>query len=667
MPYTVGIRGKGRDFDGSPNSKKSPAAAKPRASEKRGLAGRKMSRSYIDRALNNDAEARDRSMASIKRARMKLKNSGKPQETQKVVRDVNIPDTITVGELANRMAIRSGDVIKYLMSTGTIATINQIIDGDTAEVVCSEFGHIPKRVSDSDVESDVISIVNLPGDTLTVRAPIVAVMGHVDHGKTTLLDSLRNTSVAQKEAGGITQHVAAYQVTRENGRKITFIDTPGHAAFANIRARGAVVTDIIVLVVAADDGVKEQTIEVIRQARAQNVPLIVAINKVDKPDIKIDKIKTELMAHEVVLEDFGGEVLSVNISAKHGSNLNGLIDAILLQADILELKANEDRKAVGIVLESRIDKGRGVVASVIIQAGRINTGDNLVAGSACGKVRMIYNDKGKRIESAGPSDPIEIVGIDSAPEPGSVLTVVNSEQKAREIAEYRAAKTSARNVKNVVRAIDQMLSDGLTNTVNILVKADVSSSMEVIVAALEAIQSEEISAKIIDKRVGVVSESDVDFAKNTGAIIVAFGVGVSVTAKNFAKINDVTILQNNVIYHMISAVRSVMESMLAPIVEENYIGRAEVRKTFFISRFGTIAGCYVIDGLMRRSDSKIKVLRNGTSIFEGKMRSMRHEKDEIKESRQSHECGILADGFNEFNEGDIIECYAIVLKSRSLG
>ncbi|MDR1609735.1 MAG: translation initiation factor IF-2 [Holosporales bacterium] len=660
-------RGKGRDSDGASTPKKVNVVVKTKTQDKRGSSSKRVSRSYIDRALNHDAEVRDRSMASLKRARMKQKNAGKQQEAPKVIRDVNIPDTITIGELANRMAVRSGDVIKYLMSTGTIATINQIIDGDTAEVVCSEFGHVPKRVSDSDVESDIINIVDSPDAVLISRAPIVAVMGHVDHGKTTLLDSLRNTSVAQKEAGGITQHVAAYQVIHgDTGRCVTFIDTPGHAAFANIRARGAVVTDIIVLVVAADDGIKEQTIEVIRQAREQSVPLIVAINKIDKPDINIDRIKSELMVHEVVLEDFGGDVLSVNISAKHGTNLDGLIDAILLQSDVLELKANEDRKAVGVVLESRVDNGRGVVASVIVQTGTINTGDVFVAGTTFGKIRMIYDDKGKRVKSAGPSAPVEIVGIESAPEPGAVLSVVDSEQKAREIAEYRAAKVSTRNVQKVVKAIDQMLSDERANVLNVFVKADVSSSMEVIVAALEAIKHKDISAKIVDKRVGIVSESDVDFAKNTGAIIVAFGVGVSPTAKNFAKANDVRILHDNVIYHMISAVKTVMESMLAPIVEENYIGRAEVRKLFFISRLGTIAGCYVSDGLMKRSDSKIMVLRNGACIFEGKMRSMRHEKDEIKESRQSHECGILADGFNDFNEGDVIECYEIILRSQSL-
>jgi translation initiation factor IF-2 len=663
-------KGKNRGFDDTePFNKRVKLVVKSRGAERRVQANNKISRSYIDRALNHEAESRDRSMASLRRARRKLRGTGQQQETAKVVRDVNIPDTITVGELANRMAVRSGDVIKYLMSTGTVATINQVIDGDTAEVVCSEFGHVPKRVSDSDVENYIVDVsAPLDGEALIVRAPVVAVMGHVDHGKTTLLDSLRQTSVAQKEAGGITQHVAAYQLKSKSGKEITVIDTPGHAAFANIRARGVVITDIIVLVVAADDGIKEQTIEVISQAKAQSVPLIVAFNKIDKPDTNIDKIKSELMAHEVVLEDFGGDALSVNISAKHGTNLEGLIEAILLQADMLELRADPERKAVGVVLESRVDKGRGVVASVIIQTGTISTGDVFVAGSSFGKIRMMYDDKGKRLKSAGPSAPIEIVGIDSAPEPGSILAVVDSEQKARGIAEYRSAKVSTRNTQKVVRAIDQMLliKQGEVQVLNVFVKADVSSSLEVVVSALEAIQHKEIKVKVVDSRVGIVSESDVDFAKNTGAVVVAFGVGVSAAAKSFAKTNDIVVLHDNVIYHVVSAVKTVMESMLAPIVEENYVGRAEVRKIFFISRLGTIAGCYVTDGVMKRSDSKIKVLRDGECLFEGKVRSMRHEKDEIKESRQSHECGILADGFNDFCEGDIIECYETVLKSQSL-
>ena len=628
----------------------------------------KITRTVLDRVFNNDLEERTRSVASFKRARMKLKGSNKDNDVAKVVREVNIPDAITVGELANRMAVRAADVIKYLMKIGTLATVNQSIDGDTAEVICSEFGHTPKRVSASHVENELLNIVDDPAD-LSLRAPIVAIMGHVDHGKTTLLDTLRRTAVAQKEAGGITQHVAAYQVETKSGKKITFIDTPGHAAFTNIRSRGAVITDIIVLVVAADDGIKESTIESIHHAKSQNVPIIVAINKIDKPNINIDKVKTELMNHEIVLEDFGGDVLSSEISALKNINLDGLLETILLQAEVLELKANKNRKAVGTILESRVDKGRGIISSVIIQHGTIKTGDIFVAGAAFGKVRTIYDDKGKKLDAAGPSTPVDIVGFNSSPEPGDVLSVVDNEQKAREIAEYRLnAQKAAGHKAAVAKTMDQLIAGHKADamSLNIIVKADVYGSLEAIVASIEAIHHPEIEINIVDKSVGIISESDVDFAKNTGAIIIGFNVNTSAAAKESSKLNGVKILLHNVIYHITEEVKKIMSSMLAPIVEENYIGTAEVRKIFVISRYGTIAGCYVTDGIVKRSDTKIKVKRDGKYVFEGKMRSMKHEKDEIKEARQSHECGILAEGFNDFKESDLIECYEIVLKSRSV-
>ena len=666
IPSRVAVKAKEID-DSSDLKKKAKVVVKAKHFEKRNQATGKISRATLDRVMNTDSEERARSMAALKRARMKLKNSGKEEETAKVVREVSIPDTITVGELANRMAVRSADVVKYLMSIGTMATINQSIDGETAEVICSEFGHTPKRISESDIENEIENIVDDPKD-LTPRAPVVAVMGHVDHGKTTLLDTLRKTSVAQKEAGGITQHVAAYQIETKSGKKITFIDTPGHAAFSNIRARGAVITDIIVLVVAADDGIKEQTIEVIQQARSQNVPLVVAINKIDKPNINLDKVKSELMTYEVVLEEFGGEVLSAEISAKQNINLDGLVDTILLQAEVMELKANKNRKAVGTVLESRVDKGKGVISSVIVQHGTIKTGDIFVAGSASGKIRTIYDDKGKKLLSAGPSTPVEIVGFNSTPEPGDVLTVVDSEQKAREIAEYRERASKSSSNKSMAKTMDQMMagSDKSIKTLNLLVKADVYGSLEAIVASIEAITHPEIKVKVIEKGVGIISESDIDFAKNTGATVVGFNVNMTAAAKDSAKFHEIKILHHNIIYHMTEEIKNIMGSMLAPIVEENYIGNADVRKIFTISKFGTIAGCYVTDGIMKRSDTKIKVMRNGKSVFEGKIRSMRHEKDEIKESRQGHECGIFAEGFNDFKEGDQIECYQIVLKSRSV-
>ncbi|MDR3224214.1 MAG: translation initiation factor IF-2 [Holosporales bacterium] len=658
---------KERSFDDveTPKQKIKLVVKATRTPDRRLQTSGKMSRAFLDRVLNNDTEERSRSMASLKRARQKLKNLEKQQEVAKVIREVIIPDIIQIGELSNRMAVRSGEIIKYLFSTGTIVTVNQSIDGETAEVVCKEFGHTPKRVSESDVEGDLTNPFGNP-ENFAHRAPIVAVMGHVDHGKTTLLDSLRKTSIAQKEAGGITQHVAAYQIDTKTGKKVTFIDTPGHAAFSNIRARGAVITDIIILVVAADDGIKDQTVEVIRQARSQNVPMIVAINKVDKPNINIEKVKSELMTQGIVLEEFGGDVLSVEISAKNGTSLNLLVDAILLQAEMLELKADSKRSAVGVVLESRIDKGKGVVASVIIQSGNIMDGDIFVAGSAFGRVRMIYDDKEKRIASAGPSTPIEIVGFNSSPEPGDTLTVVDSEQKAKEIAEYRSGLSKAKSAKTVLRTMDKMIGGSANDLqiLDIIVKADVFGSLEAIVVSLEAIQHPDIKVNIIDKGVGIVSESDVDFAKSTSAMIVGFNVNVPSTAKDLAKVNSIKILCHNIIYRMTEEVKNIMGAMLAPIVEENYIGTADVRRIFSISRIGTIAGCYVIDGVIKRHDSKIKVMRNGKCIFEGSIRSMKHEKDEIKESRQSHECGILADGYNNFIEGDKIECYEIILKSR---
>ncbi|MDR1289351.1 MAG: translation initiation factor IF-2 [Holosporales bacterium] len=656
----------GPDDDAS--NRKGKISIKSNFTDKKDSGGRRISRTILDRVMNSEPEGRSRSMASLKRSRMKQKNSGHNNDATRVVREVSIPDSISVGELANRMAVRSSEVVKYLMSTGTMVTVNQKIDGDTAEVICEEFGHTPKRISEADIENELLNIVDDP-ETMEVRPPIIAIMGHVDHGKTTLLDALRNTNTAKKEAGGITQGVAAYQIISKSGKKITCIDTPGHAAFSGMRSRGAVLTDIIVLVVAADDGVKDQTIEVIHQAKHSNVPIVVAINKIDKPNINVEKLKSELLTHDVILEDFGGDVLSVEISALHGKNLDGLLDVILLQSEMMELKANKGRKAVGTVLESRIDKGRGIIASVVIQHGTLSSGDIFVAGDAFGKVRIIYDDKGNRIESAIPSAPIEIVGFNSASEPGDILSVLDSEQKAREIAEYRQRVTSGSAARRATtKSIDQMMSEegsGISN-LNIFIKADVFGSLEAIVASVNAIQHPEIKVQVVDRGVGIISESDVDFAKNTGATIIGFNTNATAAAKNLAKLYGVKTLHHNIIYRVTEELKEIMASMLSPIAEEHYIGTADVRKIFSISRIGTIAGCCVTDGIVKRSDSRIKVMRGGKCIFEGKIKSMKHEKDEIKESKLSHECGILADGFNDFLEGDQIECYEIVLKTRSV-
>lgn len=633
---------------------------------KKADANKKVSRAVLHRVLDNDLEERARSLASFKRAKQKLKNSVNQQDLAKVVRDVNIPDMITVSELANRMAVRGAEVVKYLMKIGTMATINQTIDGDTAEIICAEFGHKPNRISESDIENEIQMMDDAPDDLVT-RAPIVAIMGHVDHGKTTLLDTLRKTNVAGKEAGGITQHVAAYQVESSSGKKITFIDTPGHAAFSKIRSRGAVITDIIVLVVAADDGIKDQTKEAISHAKSQNVPIVVAINKIDKPNINIDRIKTDLMNHEIVLEDFGGDVLSSEISALKNINLNGLIDTILLQAEMMQLNANPNRKAVGTVLETQISRGKGIVASAIIQHGTLKPGDIFVAGGAYGKVRTIYDDKGKKLNSAGPSTPIEIVGFNNAAEPGDIISVMDSEQKAREIAEYRKRVQKDQSMSaDSAMTIDQMMAGQSTpkRDLNILVKADVYGSLEALIALIKTLAHEEIDIKVTESGVGMINESDIDFAKHTKSLVIGFNIGITSVAKDSAKLNGVKVFTNSVIYHIVTEIKREMSLLLPPIIEENYIGTAEVRKIFSISRYGTIAGCYVIDGCVKRNDTKIKVMRDGKSMFEGKIRSMKHEKDEIKESKQSHECGILAEGFNEFKEGDKIECYEIVQKAR---
>lgn len=641
---------------------------KKKYSDKYSNISKKITRVALDRAMNDESEERMRSLASTKRAIMKSKNADKSkQESSKVIREVLIPDNITVGELANRMAVKASEVVKYLMSVGTMATINQLIDGETAEIVCTSFGHIAKRVLDNniDIELDFKDIDN--SAELVQRAPIVAVMGHVDHGKTTLLDTLRKSSVAQKEAGGITQHVASYQIETKNGKKITFIDTPGHAAFTSIRARGAKLTDIIVLVVAADDGIKEQTIEVIKQAQSQNVPLVVAINKIDKPNININKVKTDLMTYDIILEEFGGETLSCEISAKNNINLDKLLETILLQAEICDLKANPNRNANGTILEARVDKGRGIVSSVIIQGGTIKNGDIFVAGSTFGKVRAMYNNAGQKLNNIGPSTPIELIGFDSTPEPGDTIVIVESEQKAREISEKKKeSKNKSKANKVSIKSINQVMAQESIKVLNVFAKADVYGSLEAIIASLEAIKHPEIMVKVIGKDIGIISESDVDFAIPSNAVVIGFNVNSTAAAKELAKSNNIKILNHNVIYHLIEEIKNIMSSMLDPIIEEQYIGTADVKKLFIISRLGTIAGCYVSDGVIKRNNSKIKVIRNNKNVFEGKIKSMKHEKDEIKESKQNHECGILAEGYNDFQEGDKIECYEIIQKSRTI-
>ncbi len=628
----------------------------------------KFSKKDLALAMSDDEIGRGRSVASIKRAKQKYKNSNS-SASKPVIREVNIPDSITVGELANRMAVKASEVVKYLLSVGTMATINQIIDGETAEIICTSFGHKVKRVSDEDFEQELdFSSLDTP-ERLSNRSPIVAVMGHVDHGKTTLLDTLRKTSITKKESGGITQHVAAYQVKTSSGKEITFIDTPGHAAFSNIRARGATLTDIIVLVVAADDGIKEQTIEVIKEASVQNVPLVVAINKIDKPGIDINRVKSELMQYDVLLEEFGGEVLCVEISAKNNTNLDKLLESILLQAEVLDLKANAERRANCTVLETRMEKGRGIVASVVVNGGTLKVGDVFVVGTTYGKVRTITDSWGERLKDCKPAMPVDITGFDKAPEPGDSLIVVETEQKAHEISEKRrelqkrktATKLTIKNMADLMSETEKKVQN-----INMYIKADVYGSLEAIEASLLAINSSEVKITVIGKAIGTVNESDIDFAKASGAMVVCFNTTITSVAKAMAKTSGVKIISNDVIYHLVNSAIEMLEDMLPPIIEEKYIGRMLVKKLFFISRLGTIAGGVVTDGIIKKNNCKIQVIRNSKTIFEGTIKSMKHEKDEIKECGLNRECGILVDNFNDYNEGDYIECYEIVQKKRRI-
>ncbi len=625
----------------------------------------------LDKAINEEDNIRQRSMASINRSRQKNKGApgNKKPENKKIVREVVIPDSITVGDLANRMAVRASEIVKFLMSVGTLATVNQSIDGETAEVVCNSFGHVAKRRSENDFEQELDYSVLDNEENMIQRSPIVAVMGHVDHGKTTLLDTLRQTSVTKQEAGGITQHVAAYQVELPNGKGITFIDTPGHAAFSKIRERGASITDIIILIVAADDGIKDQTIEVIKEAKKNNVPLIVAINKIDKPDVNVNKIKSELVQHDILLESFGGDVLSVDISAKNNINIDKLLDAVILQAEVLDLKANYERKATCTVIETRIEKGRGIVSAVIVNGGTLKLGDIFVVGTTYGKIRTITDCFGKRIKSCTPGIPAEITGFDKSPEPGDVLVVVDDIKKAHEISERRNVIKNRKTVnKSLVTNIGEAItnSDNIAKVLNVYIKADVYGSLEAIEEALCSIKCPEVKISVSGKNIGIVSEHDVEFAKASNAIIVCFNVGVCASAKAIIKSLGVKVLSNNVVYHLISDVITEMEKLLPSIIEETYIGRALVKKIFVISRIGTIAGCVVTEGIVKRNNSKIKVLRNGKAVYEGTIKSMKHEKDEIKECALNHECGILAEGFSDYVEGDVIECYDVSVINRKI-
>jgi translation initiation factor IF-2 len=612
-------------------------------------------------------EERMRSLASLKRQREKARMSSHGGDAkEKVVREVVIPEVITVQELANRMAERVADVIKALMKLGTIAAASQSIDADTAELIVSEFGHNFKRVTEGDVENVLIEEAEV-AENLRPRAPVVTIMGHVDHGKTSLLDALRNANVVAGEAGGITQHIGAYQVEM-NGQRVTFLDTPGHEAFTAMRQRGAKVTDIVVLVVAADDGIMAQTQEAISHAKAAGVPIIVAVNKIDKPDADPKRVKNELMQYELVPEEFGGDVQVIEVSAKEKLNLDKLIEGILLQAEVLELTANPDRRGAGAVVEAQIDKGRGVVATLLVQRGTLNVGDLVVAGSAWGRVRAMTDDKGQPVKAAAPSQPVEVLGLSEAPMAGDEFSVVENEKTARDIVEYRQSQARAKQVVVSARTLDQMFANAQADAAKelpLIIKGDVQGSVEAIVASVQKFNSDEVTVRVLLSGVGAITESDVTLANTTGAIILAFNVRPTAKAREMAQQLKIDIRYYSVIYELVDQVKAALSGLLSPERRENFIGYAEIRQVFNITKVGKVAGCYVTEGTVKRG-AGVRLLRDNVVIHEGKLKTLKRFKDEVKDVQKGYECGMAFENYDDIREGDVIEAFEIEEIARSV-
>ncbi len=614
-----------------------------------------------------DYEGRVRSLASMRRQREKVlkKAQGDTGAQEKIVREVVIPEAITVQELANRMAVRAVDVIKTLMKLGMMVTVTQTIDADTAELVVGEFGHKFKRVAESDIENVLKDDEAEDEALLESRPPVVTIMGHVDHGKTSLLDALRSTDVAAKEAGGITQHIGAYQVELDAG-KVTFLDTPGHEAFTAMRARGAKVTDIVVLVVAADDGIMEQTKEAINQAKAAGVPIIVAVNKIDKPGADASRVKAELMQYELVPEEFGGDVIVVEVSAKQRLNLDKLIEAILLQAEVLELKANPNRPAKGAVVESRLDQGRGVVATLLVQKGTLKVGDIVVAGASYGRVRTLTDDKGRSIKEAGPGMPIEIQGLSLAPDAGDVFSAVENEKTARDIAEYRERMIREQQTRNLnARTAETMFGTGPNKELALIIKGDVQGSVEAIAGSVTKYASDEVAVKILHTGVGAISESDVTLAKATGALIIGFNVRAQPKAKEMAAREKSDLRYYSVIYDVVDDVKALIGGLLSPIAKENFLGYAEIRQVFNVTKAGKVAGCYVTEGMIKRG-AKVRLLRDNVVIHEGTLKTLKRFKDEVKEVKSGFECGMAFENYDDIREGDMIEAFEIEQVARTV-
>jgi translation initiation factor IF-2 len=595
-----------------------------------------------------------------KQERARAKALGLSHRSEKQVRDVQLPETIVVQELANRMAERAADVVKSLMKMGMMVTMNQTIDADTAELVIEEFGHRAVRVSDADVEQ-VIDSVQDRSEDLQQRPPVVTIMGHVDHGKTSLLDAIRKTNVVSGEAGGITQHIGAYQVKTEGGQTITFLDTPGHAAFTSMRARGAQVTDIVVLVVAADDAVMPQTVEAINHAKAAGVPMIVAINKIDKPSANPQKVRTDLLQHEVVVEQLSGEVQDVEVSALTGKGLDNLLEAIALQAEILELRANPDRAALGAVIEAKLDVGRGPVATVLVQNGTLKQGDVFVVGEVWGKVRALMNDRGERLQSAGPSVPVEVLGLTATPEAGDVLNVVETEAQAREIADYRAKLArDKRAAAGAMATLEQLMAkakaDESVSELPIVVKADVQGSAEAIVQAMEKIGNDEVRVRVLHSGVGAITESDIGLAEASGAPVIGFNVRANAPARAAANQKGVEIRYYSVIYDLVDDIRAAASGLLKKEVRETFIGYAKILEVFKVSNVGKVAGCLVTEGVARRS-AGVRLLRDNVVIHEGTLKTLKRFKDEVKEVISGQECGMAFENYDDIRQGDVIEIF----------
>ncbi len=633
--------------------------------------GRRAGKLTLNQALAGGEGGRQRSLAAMKRKqeRARLKALGVAEQHEKVMREVQLPETIVVQELANRMAERVADVVKALMQNGMMVTQNQSIDADTAELIIEEFGHRVQRVADSDVE-DVIDTVEDDEGDLQSRPPVITVMGHVDHGKTSLLDAIRNSKVVASEAGGITQHIGAYQVKTEDGALLTFLDTPGHAAFTSMRARGAQVTDIVVLVVAADDAVMPQTVEAIHHAKAAKVPMIVAINKMDRPEANPEKVRTDLLQHEVVVEKMSGEVQDIEVSAIKGTGLDALLEAIALQAEILELKANPTRAASGAVIEAQLDVGRGPVATVLVHNGTLRLGDIFVVGEQWGKVRALVNDQGERIEEAGPSVPVEVLGLNGTPEAGDVLNVVETEAQAREIADYREqAAKDKRAAAGAATTLEQLMAkakeDQSVAELPILVKADVQGSAEAIVQAMDKIGNEEVRVRVLHSGVGAITESDVGLAEASGAPVIGFNVRANATARSVANQKGVEIRYYSVIYDLVDDVKAAASGLLSAEVRETFIGYAEIKEVFKVSNVGKIAGCLVTEGVARRS-AGVRLLRDNVVIHEGTLKTLKRFKDEVTDVQSGQECGMAFENYEDIRQGDVIEIFEREEVERSL-